>query len=117
MYTQEGESYTLAIAPQAYAPSSNHVRNKSVSLSGVQETIYLRHDKFWDITTGYTADTEFDPIRRFIDSVSEGQTFTLAPPDPFTDTNQVTLDSDSYNESRVDNSRYFTASFRVKLAP
>lgn len=117
MYTQEGESYILAIAPQGYNPSSNHVRNKSTSLSGVQEVIYLRHDRFWDITTGYTLDTAFDPTRRFIDSVSEGQTFTLAPPDPFVDTHQVVLDSDSYQESRVESSRYFTASFRVKAAP
>lgn len=80
-------------------------KTETLSLSGdVSQTVVLRRKKIWRVTTQlYSRDTGIDVIREFLESVSEGETFSFdefglvgAPDNPI----DVVLHR-AYDEKRV----------------
>lgn len=116
-YRAVGTEYSLDLDVSRLDHSEMPDVTKTQSLSGNQETIYMRNDEFWDVTATNLVGADLPTMRNFIRSVKSGESFTFdaygtiaVPDDP------VTVIADpGLNEQRQSNSDYFNIPFRVRV--
>jgi len=117
VYTQVDESYQIDIThPQELTRNTSEDKAVQRAKGGQSNTLVFRSDGFWAIKTQHEDRDDFDCLRRFLDSVADGQIFTLDPygtvaaeDEPFS----VEIESNGYTEDR-DGPRLLSASFRVR---
>lgn len=116
IYTVVGVSYAIEFGPQDLTRSANTVKSVQRSMGGQGNTLKFRDEYFWQVTTDVVDKDAFDEYRRFLDSVSDGQTFTFDPYGTVSAVDapkSVELESTGYTEGRF-GPRLLNASFTVR---
>jgi len=107
-YTQIGIDYNFDFSAVELTRSNSTIRNQSKALGGAVETLRHRDEILWNIQSEWIAKNSLTNIRRFLDSVLDGQTFTFDPYGTLTTSPQVVdkpvnavLENNAYTENRA----------------
>lgn len=113
-----GQVYTIEFDAQTLQRSQKRQNHTRTAMNGRTETLRLRKDVTWDVTTVFIEYVDLPEWYEFLDSVDAGETFTLDPygtvatPDnPLT----VELDSDP-SEPREGSGKIYSIQFRAKVS-
>lgn len=111
-----GEAYTIDFGSRAIENSITAETNESITIGGVIESIFLRQNDFWDVTSGLIARADKKYWDEFFGSVMAREIFSFdaygtsgSPDNPI----NVTLD-EVPKIQREAMSDYFRMSFKVR---
>jgi hypothetical protein len=118
-YRGVGQSYDLETNSQSVTmPSDSGIRQESIALSGVRETLFFRRRRTYNVQTGVITSTDFPQWQEFFASVMGGESFTFdaygtiaSPDNPIS----VYLVGDP-TYSRIENFTEYFISFQVEAA-
>ena len=117
VYTVVGTDYSIDIDyPQVLTRSASEDKVTQRAKGGQSNTLLFRSDGFWDITSHHVDRDDFDFLRRFLDSIADGQTFAMDPYGSVASADEaiaVEVDSNGYTENRS-GPRLLSASFKVR---
>ena len=119
----QGTAYTIQLRCRAFEPVKRVRKSASVAIAGNTETIVLSNFNLRDVVTKNLNSGDRDIVREFLESVIEGETFTV---DEFGTPNAPDLPASAilegqYTETRTvqlgDGGRddYFQFRFRLRL--
>jgi len=71
--------YDLTFAMEVLNDTDDFIKTINTSLSGAEETVFLRTDVMWDVTASFISKTDLDYWKEMIYSTKLGESFTFYP--------------------------------------
>lgn len=116
-----GGDYTFDFLPSVLTPSQKTIESRSVSLSGVTQSVVDRREKIWAFESTYLIEGSpaYLNMYEFLESVDESEHFTVdveGRPGQETFT-QRAIKEGNYTRRRHEQSNDFTFTFRIRILP